>query len=128
MSAKKSHAAVALGGVAALLLSTACSGHHGSASSAVLKVNVGLYGGPPNPATGEEAETGAPIPNTLITVTRVGGRDVTGSTGSTGIAEFDLPPGKYSVSSAECGAGGEPGEVTLATGATVVHRVVCSVP
>jgi Carboxypeptidase regulatory-like domain len=111
-----------------LLLLSACSGHKTPSDSAVLTVSVGMYGGPLNPNTGRQAETGAPIPNQTVTVTDKTGRIVTATTNSTGLATVRLMPGRYSVSSTACGPGSTAQPVTLLANATVHYQVACSIP
>jgi hypothetical protein len=99
-----------------------------TANSAVLKLSVGLYGGPLNPSTGREADTGTPIPHTTITVMVVGGTAFSVTTDSTGIATVHLKPGTYSVTTRQCGPGATPHPLTLIGGEVTSYNVVCSIP
>jgi hypothetical protein len=117
-------------GLVGLLALSACSSHKRPPDSAVLTVSVGAYGGPFNPTTGMQTETGAPIPNQRVTITDTAGRIVRATTDSAGFATLHLAPGSYSVSSESCppapGSAGQP--LTLLPNATAHYQVACQVP
>ena len=118
-----------LAGTAVLIATmtmTACgtSGHAAQPASE-LSVHVGIFGGPLG-VDGKMAASNAPGADAPIRVTGSGGHTWTSTTGADGIARFTLQPGRYTVTSTECGR--EPQHVTVQAGHTSHVQIQCDVP
>lgn len=95
------------------------------ASSVLLTVHVGLFGGPARPGGGM-ADSNAPQPNAPIKLTNHAGRVWSHKTGRDGIARFSMRPGRYTINSPTCGRG--PEQVTLKAGHPVRVQIECDIP
>jgi hypothetical protein len=73
-----------------------------STGTSALVVRIGLYGGPMTP-NGHMGLDGAPAPDEPVSVSGPDGHIWSARTGSDGAATFQLPRGRYRVTSSFCG-------------------------
>jgi len=103
-----------------------CSSDGSPQGTVPLTVVVGLNGGPS--VNGHQAMTGAPEPGEQVSVTNAAGHVVKATTDSAGLAIMHLKPGRYTVSSVQCGTGSSGGTVVLSSNRTpVLYRIECGI-
>jgi hypothetical protein len=69
-----------------------------------VQIRAGLYGGPLDPKTHRAVLNGKPVPNVRIAVVSRDGRHWHGRTSAAGTRSFQLPAGRYVITSDWCGA------------------------
>ena len=114
-----------MAGALAVLGACASSQDGSAAVSSALRVHVGLTGGAVRPGGGE-ALSNASQPDVTVVVVNSTRQRWTAKTNQSGVADFSVPPGEYSVTSPACGPGPKP--VTVKAGQPAGIQVVCAVP